>query len=142
MRDFFLHTVDLLLKGGAAAVGFLVGMTSLERRWAVLLLLLMAADCILGIIAAVKDGRHGKRIAAAGAKNALSKSAMLLILMLAYAMDWLVHEGNAMFFTAVCWFGLCSESLSLLKNLTLCGFPMPRIARVLAKQLAYAEPEA
>ena len=127
MRDFFLHTYDLLIRGGAAVMGFLHGMSTGEHRCGVLLLCLMAADYLTGLIAAVigKRRKSGKTIGMAGFRRLLHKAVMLLVLLLAAVLDWFIHDQNAMFFTAVCWMYIGSEALSLLENLRLCGVPVP-----------------
>ena len=130
MRDFLMHTYDLLLRGGAAVMGFFHGMGSGEHRCGILLLCLMAADYITGVIAAMlgkspKTGT-GKLSSAAGYKGLLHKGAMLLVLMLAAVLDWFIHDANAMFFSAVCWMYIGNEALSLMENLALCGVPVPK----------------
>ena len=127
MRDFFLHTYDLLIRGGAAVMGFLHGMSTGEHRCGVLLLCLMAADYLTGLIAAIMGKRRktGKTVHMAGFRRLLHKAVMLLVLLLAAVLDWFIHDQNAMFFTAVCWMYIGSEALSLLENLRLCGVPVP-----------------
>ena len=143
MRDFFVHTYDLLLRGGAAAMGFLQGITGPEHRGAVFLVILMAADYLTGIVAAARGkSRHtakGKLSSAAGYKGLLHKAAMLSVLLIAYGLDWLVHEGNAMFFTAVLWMYTGNECLSLLENLALCGVPVPARLRSMLESLSGGE---
>ena len=140
MRDFLMHTYDLLLRGGAAVMGFFHGMGSGEHRCGILLLCLMAADYITGVIAAMlgkspKTGT-GKLSSAAGYKGILHKGAMLLVLMLAAVLDWFIHDANAMFFSAVCWMYIGNEALSLMENLALCGVPVPKRLRRHLEQFA------
>ena len=140
MRDFLMHTYDLLLRGGAAVMGFFHGMGSGEHRCGILLLCLMAADYITGVIAAMlgkspKTGA-GRLSSAAGYKGLLHKGAMLLVLMLAAVLDWFIHDGNAMFFSAVCWMYIGNEALSLMENLALCGVPVPKRLRRHLEQFA------
>lgn len=140
MRDFLMHTYDLLLRGGAAVMGFFHGMGSGEHRCGILLLCLMAADYITGVIAAMlgkspKTGT-GKLSSAAGYKGLLHKGAMLLVLMLAAVLDWFIHDANAMFFSAVCWMYIGNEALSLMENLALCGVPVPKRLRRHLEQFA------
>ena len=140
MRDFLMHTYDLLLRGGAAVMGFFHGMGSGEHRCGILLLCLMAADYITGVIAAMlgkspKTGT-GKLSSAAGYKGLLHKGAMLLVLMLAAVLDWFIHDANDMFFSAVCWMYIGNEALSLMENLALCGVPVPKRLRRHLEQFA------
>ncbi len=140
MRDLLLHTYDLLLRGGAAVLGFLSGMSTGQRRGSLLLALLMAADYLTGLIAAAR-GRSpatagGKLDSAAGFRGLLHKAAMLAVLLLCLGLDWLLSEGNAMFYTAVLWMYISNECLSLLENLALCGVPVPARLRALLEKLS------
>lgn len=130
MRDFFAHTFDLLLKGLAAAGGFLAGVSGNgSRRCVVLLAVLMVADYVSGVVAGAlgksdKTAR-GKLSSSAGWKGLLRKCVILLMVCLAYALDWFVNQGNVLFLTAVAWFYIGNEALSLVENLALCGVPIP-----------------
>lgn len=130
MRDFFMHTYDLLLRGGAAIMGFFHGIGTGEHRCCLLLLCLMAADYITGIVAALlcksPKTTRGRLSSSAGFKGLLYKAGMLLVLFLAACLDWFIHDQNTMFFSAVCWMYIGNEALSLLENLTLCGVPVPK----------------
>lgn len=143
MRDFFVHTYDLLLRGGAAVMGFLQGIARSECREAVFLVILMAADYLTGIVAAARGkSRHtanGKLSSTAGYKGLLHKAAMLSVLLIAYGLDWLAQEGNAMFFTAVLWMYISNECLSLLENLALCGIPVPARLRSMLESFSGGE---
>ena len=129
MRDFLIHTYDLLLKGSAAIVGFFHGMTSGNHRSAVLLLCLMAADYLTGLIAAwlnkSRKTKTGKLSSAAAFRGLLRKALMVLVLVISAVLDWFIGDHNAMFFTAVCWMYIGSEALSLLENMALCDIPVP-----------------
>lgn len=131
-----IHTGDLLLRGGAAAAGFCYGMLNGQGRSAVLLAALMVADYISGIVAAAlgqsPNSAHGKLDSEAGARGLLKKGMILLVVGLSAVLDWYINEGNAMFLTAVLWFYISNEALSLLENLSYCGVPIPRrLARML-----------
>ena len=71
----------------------------------------------------------------------MKKAAMLGVLCLSHGLDWVLHEGNAMFFTAVCWMYISNESLSLLENLALCGVPVPARLKAMLEKLSAQEPE-
>ena len=138
MRELIAQTHDLLLKGGAAVAGFFHGMTTGDNRSAVLLVALMAADVVSGTVAAAlgksrKTG-GGRLDSAAAGKGLLRKGLMLLVVLLAYVLDWMMNEENRMFSTAAIWFYIGTEGLSLLENLALCGVPVPaKIRRMLEK---------
>lgn len=143
MREFLAQTHDLLLKGGAAVVGFFHGMTVGDNRSAALLAALMAADYLSGVVAAAlgksKKSARGKLSSSAGAKGLLRKALILMVVCLAYVLDWFANEGNAMFSTAVVWFYIGNEGLSLLENLARCGVPVPAKLRSLLEKAAEDE---
>ncbi len=145
MRDFFLHTYDLLLRGIAAVMGFLRGISTGGGRGAVLLLILMTADYITGLIAAARGRSRktpgGHLSSAAGFSGLMKKAAMLGVLLLSHGLDWVVHEGGSMFFTAVLWMYISNEGLSLLENLALCGIPVPARLRQMLEKLSGREAE-
>ncbi len=144
MRDFFVHTYDLLMRGGAAIAGFLRGLEGGDHRSALLLAVLMAADYLTGIIAAARGASRksasGRLSSTAGFTGLLKKAAMIGVLLLCCGLDWLTQEGNTMFFSAVCWMYISNESLSLLENLALCGVPVPQWLRRMLEKLSAAEP--
>lgn len=130
MRDFFAHTFDMLLKGLSAAGGFVLGMVGGEgRRYVFLLLILMVTDYITGLVAASlgKSPKTpgGKLSSKAGAKGIAGKGIVLLMVGLAHGLDLFVNRGNSMFLSAVAWFYIGNEALSLVENLALCGVPIP-----------------
>lgn len=143
MREFWEHTQDLLLRGGAAVAGFFHGMASGSNRSAVLLLVLIVADYLSGIVAAAlgrsKKSAHGRLSSEAGWKGLLRKAMMLMVVAIAYLLDLFVNEGNAMFSTATVWFYISNEGLSLLENLALCGIPIPRRLRGMLEKLGEEE---
>ena len=126
MRNFFAHTFDLLLKGLAAAGGFLAAVSGNgSRRCVILLAVLMVADYISGVVAtALGRGDHSSR-GDTGWKSLLRKGILLLTVVLAYAVDLYVNQGNDMFLAAAVWFHISNEALSLAENLALCGVPIP-----------------
>lgn len=143
MREFLAQTHDLLLKGGAAVVGFFHGMAGGANRSAFLLALLMAADYVSGVVAAAMKKSpktaHGRLSSEAGWKGLLRKALILVVVCFSYLLDLLVNEGNSMFFTATVWFYIGNEGLSFLENLTLCGVPVPKKLRLLLEKTANEE---
>ena len=143
MRDFFSNTLDLLAGGGAAIAGFLHGMTSGQGRTALLLAALMGADYVSGVLAAAlgrsRKSAHGRLSSQAGWKGLLRKAVMLLAVGLSVLLDWYVGQGSAMFQTAVMWFYISNEALSLLENLGRCGVPIPKKLRDMLEELSKKE---
>ncbi len=145
MGSFLRHTWDLIVKGAMLAAGFFQGMVTGDNKAIVLLLALMIADYLSGVVAAIlKKSRKsvtGGLSSAAGAKGLLKKGLMLLVVLLAYALDDFIGQGNAMFQSAVTWFYISNETLSLLENLALAGVPIPRKLRAALERLAQEEDE-
>lgn len=145
MGSFLRHTWDLIVKGAMLAAGFFQGMVTGDNKAIVLLLALMIADYLSGVVAAfLKKSRKsvtGGLSSAAGAKGLLKKGLMLLVVLLAYALDDFIGQGNAMFQSAVTWFYISNEILSLLENLALAGVPIPRKLRAALERLAQEEDE-
>ena len=145
MRDFLANTLDLLAGGGAAIAGFLHGMTSGQGRTAILLAALMGADYVSGVLAAAlgrsRKSAHGRLSSQAGWKGLLRKAVILLAVGLSVLLDWYVGQGSAMFQTAVMWFYISNEALSLLENLGRCGVPIPKKLRDMLEELSKKDEE-
>ena len=146
MREFLTHTKDLLLRGGAAVGGFLHGLSAGNHGAAVLLVVLMIADYLSGVAAAAmgksSKSESGRLSSAAGLKGLWRKALMLVVVAVAYGLDWFANEGNAMFSTAAIFFYISNEGLSLLENLALCGVPVPKRLRGLLERLPQDEAES
>ena len=145
MGSFLRHTWDLVVKGAMLAGGFLRGMFAGDNKAIVLLLALMIADYLSGLVAAfLRKSRKsvaGGLSSTAGAKGLLKKGLMLLVVLLAYALDVFIGQGNAMFQSAVTWFYISNEILSLLENLAIAGVPIPRKLRSALERLSQEEQE-
>lgn len=146
MSEFWRHTWDLLLKGGVMISGLLAGMAHGSNPAILLLLALMVADYLSGLAAAFcrkSDKTPGGGLSSrAGSRGLLRKALMLLVVLLGYALDGFIGEGNAMFQSAVTWFYIGNESLSLLENLSACGVPIPERLRASLEELSQDRGEA
>ena len=146
MAAFWAYTWDLLVKSGLAAAGFLRGLNAASNGGLTLLFLLMIADYVTGIIAAAmgksRKTPHGGISSAAGAKGLLRKALSLLVVLLSALLDRFVNQGNAMFQTAVTWFYISNEAISLLENLARCGVPVPAKIRAMLEQMRSEEDAA
>ena len=144
MNEFFRHTWDLLLKCGVMISGFLAGMATRANPAILFLLALMVADYLTGVAAAIcrKSSKTpgGGLSSRAGMRGLLRKAMMLLVVLLGYALDRFIGEGNTMFQSAVTWFYISNEGISLLENLGACGVPIPRRIRAALEELAREEP--
>lgn len=139
MGSFLTYTWDLIVRGGSAAAGFLGGMNARANGGLTLLLLLMAADYVTGVIAAAlgksRHTAHGGISSEAGWKGLLRKALTLLVVLLSVLLDRFVNQGNAMFQSAVTWFYISNEAISLVENLARCGVPVPRKVRATLEQM-------
>lgn len=108
-----------------------------------MLAVLMTADYLSGVIAAAlgksSKSARGRLSSEAGAKGILKKAVILLAVGLACALDWYINEGNAMFSTAVIWFYISNEALSLIENLGRCGVPVPQKLKRMLEKMAEDE---
>ncbi len=134
MRSFIMFTKDLLLRGGAAAGGFLYGLEHSGKASAVLLAVLMIAEHISGIAAAALSGTAAAShesepvafLSRINAKGLWRKAMIIIVVAVAYALDWFINKDNTMFSSAAVWFYISSEGLSVLENLAKSGIPVPR----------------
>ncbi len=145
MGDFLRHTWDLLAKGLMLLFGFLQGMVTGQNRVIVLLVTLMVCDYVSGIVAGFlrksPNSQHGGLSSDAGWRGLLKKAMMMVVVLLAYVLDDFVGQHNAMFESAVTWFYIGNEGISLLENLALCGVPIPKVLRGALEKLAETDKE-
>ena len=146
MAGFLRSTWDLLVKGGMMAAGFLSGLKGEGNTSLILLVCLMAADYISGLAAAAlhKSDKtpSGGISSAAGWKGLLKKAMMLLVVLVAILLDRTSAEPTHMFQSAVTWFYISNEAISLVENLSAAGVPIPRRFRVLLEQTAREAPDS
>ena len=144
MRDFFANPLDLLAGGGAAIAGFLHGMTNGQGRTAILLAALMGADYVSGVLAAAlgrsRKTAHGRLSSQAGWKGLLRKAVILLVVNMLERKNLLTAASRGRK-TAVMWFYISNETLSLLENLGRCGVPIPKKLRDMLEELGKSEEE-
>ena len=144
MAGFLRSTWDLLVKGGMMAAGFLSGLKGEGNTSLVLLVCLMAADYVSGLAAAVlrKSDKTptGGLSSAAGWKGLLKKAMMLLVVLVAILLDRTSAEPTHMFQSAVTWFYISNEAISLVENLSAAGVPIPRRFRALLEQTVREAP--
>lgn len=143
MIGFLKSTWDLLVKGGMMAAGFLSGLKGEGSTSLVLLVCLMAADYLSGLAAALLHRSDktpsGGVSSAAGWKGLLKKAMMLLVVLVAVLLDRTSAQPTHMFQSAVTWFYISNEAISLVENLSKAGVPIPRRFRTLLEQTAREE---
>ncbi len=144
MIGFLKSTWDLLVKGGMMAVGFLRGLKGEGSTSLVLLVCLMAADYLSGLAAAMlhKSDKtpSGGISSEAGGKGLLKKAMILLVVLVAMLLDRTSAQPTHMFQSAVTWFYISNEAISLLENLSKAGVPIPRRFRTLLEQTTQEQP--
>lgn len=110
-------------KYGIAAIG--TGLTWLFGAWDTAILVLicfMVADYITGII----KGWYKKELSSdTGLKGIARKFLILLVLMVAVALDRLLNTGTWVFRTLACYFYIANEGLSILENAVELGLKIP-----------------
>ena len=98
------------------------------------LAVMMIADYITGVLRAAlgkSDKTSGGRLSAsAGFRGLLKKSLMLLAVLLSALLDDYAGA-NGVLRTAVIWFYICNEGLSVLENLAGMSVPVPQRLRAL-----------
>ena len=113
-----------VLKGTVAFLG--TALTWLFGTWDIaiaVLALFMVLDQITGVMRAKI---HKKLDSSVGAKGIFKKMTMLIVLIVAVALDRLINKGNWVFRTLVCYFYIANEGLSLLENCSSMGLPIPK----------------
>lgn len=131
MRDFFVHTYDLLLKGLSGLAGFVSGLFGTGAGKSVwLLAVMMIADYVASLAANLR-GRNISPADRSPGRPILKKIIVLLLVLLARGLDLAVNRGGDLFLPAVTWFYISNEALSLLSSLSRCGVPVPARLRKL-----------
>ena len=101
------------------------------------LIVFMAVDYITGVIAAMLE--H-KLSSAVGAKGILRKVLVLVIVGMAHTLDDFVIEGDEpLLRTAVIFFYLSNEGISILENATRLGLPVPEKLKSFLEQVKSKE---
>ena len=121
MKQFFVNTWATILRVGTALIAVFRGA---GQGMTVLAVMMIAA---LG----KSDKTSGGRLSAsAGFRGLLKKSLMLLAVLLSVLLDDYAGA-NDVLRTAVIWFYICNEGLSVLENLAGMGVPVPQRLRAL-----------
>jgi len=114
---------ELIFNSTVAGLG--IFFTYIFGGWDIVLIVLvsfMLMDYLTGVIAAFINHTVDSSI---GFKGILKKILILIILFLAVMLDRLLNEGTQVFRTAVCYFYIGNEGISILENVGKCGIPLP-----------------
>ena len=121
------------VNGSVAITGTVV--TFLFGGWDIALnslIVLMAVDYATGLM----KGYIKKDLSSAtSAKGLFKKIIIMLILIMAVALDRMVGTGEHMFRTLVCFFYISNECLSIIENATELGVPVPQQIQDALEQL-------
>lgn len=128
MREFW----DLVRLAIAALGGWLGWFVGGLDGLVIALVLFMAVDYVTGVLCAVQD----KRLNSSTGFRGLAKKVVILMLVgVANILDvQIVHQG-AVIRTAVIFFYLANEGISLLENAAHLGLPIPEKLRAVLEQL-------
>lgn len=97
------------------------------------LIAFVAVDYITGVLRAIVEKRLSSRI---GAKGIAKKVAIFLVVGIGHFMDTYLLDGTgATIRTAVIFFYIANEGISLLENATAIGLPVPEKLKDVLKQL-------
>lgn len=121
------------VNGSVAITGTVV--TFLFGGWDIVLnslIVLMAVDYATGLM----KGYIKKDLSSAtSAKGLFKKIIIMLILIMAVALDRMIGTGEHMFRTLVCFFYISNECLSIIENATELGVPVPQQIQDALEQL-------
>ena len=126
-------TWDKVLKALAAITGALAGLFGEWNTALTILVIVMAMDYITGVIVAVMhrspktDG--GGLSSKVGFIGLARKGFMILIVLLATLLDRAVGNSTMVFQTAMVFYYIANEGLSILENADLMGVPFPTFLR-------------
>ncbi|MBR2798937.1 MAG: phage holin family protein [Clostridia bacterium] len=126
-------TWDKVLKALAAITGALAGLFGEWNTALTILVIVMAMDYITGVIVAVMhrspktDG--GGLSSKVGFIGLARKGFMILIVLLATLLDRAVGNSAMVFQTAMVFYYIANEGLSILENADLIGAPFPTFLR-------------
>ncbi|HHU90853.1 MAG TPA: phage holin family protein [Clostridiaceae bacterium] len=131
MRDIW-NWIQLAFAAIGAFLGWFLGS---QDRFLYALLVFVAIDYITGVICAILDKKLSSEI---GGKGILKKILIFVMVGVAHILDTHIlgsSEGSGALRTAVIFFYLSNEGVSVLENAAYIGLPIPDKLRVVLKQL-------
>lgn len=130
---------DKVLKILAAIGGAIAGCFGGFDTIIIVLAAFMVVDYLCGVIVAwmgkSQKTDSGGLDSKVGAKGIAKKGLMILIVLVAALLDRALGTDQQVFRSAVIWFYLANEALSILENLALAGVPFPAILKKALEQL-------
>ena len=121
-----------LTRGVFASVGGALGWLFGDMTFMLFALLaLEIIDYVTGVMSAIAKKELSSRKSFLGI---LRKFAILLIVALGHLLDMLFHTGDA-FRTAVCFFYIANEAMSIIENAAMIGLPVPQVIKNVLAQI-------
>ncbi len=128
MKEFW-NTIQLILAAVGGWLGyFLGGCDGLVYA----LLLFVAADYITGVMCAIADKRLSSEI---GFKGICKKVLIFMLVGMAHILDLYIIGSGCVLRTAIIFFYISNEGVSLLENAAHLGLPVPEKMKYILKQL-------
>lgn len=128
MKEFWTSIQMVLTAVGGWLGWFLGGCDGLL----IALILFMAADYVTGVMCAVVDKRLSSTV---GFKGIFKKVLILMLVGIAHMLDAAVIGTGSVLRTAVIFFYISNEGVSLLENAAHLGLPIPEKLKAVLEQL-------
>lgn len=128
MKEFWTSIQMVLTAVGGWLDWFLGGCDGLL----IALILFMAVDYVTGVMCAVVDKRLSSTV---GFKGIFKKVLILMLAGIAHMLDAAVIGTGSVLRTAIIFFYLSNEGVSLLENATHLGLPVPEKLKAVLQQL-------
>lgn len=96
------------------------------------LLLFVVVDYLLGIMRAVLEKKLSSKV---GFKGIFKKLVIFLLVAIAHIIDINIIKTNSMLRTAIIFFYISNEGISILENVAALGLPVPKKLRDVLKQI-------
>ena len=128
MKEFWTSIQMVLTAVGGWLGWFLGGCDGLL----IALIIFMAVDYVTGVMCAVVDKRLSSTV---GFKGIFKKVLILMLVGIAHMLDAAVIGTGSVLRTAIIFFYLSNEGVSLLENATHLGLPVPEKLKAVLQQL-------
>ena len=124
----FVHTIQYIIASLGAVLGYLLG--DLDG-FIIALIVFVVADYVTGVVSAVVQKKISSRI---GFIGILKKMCIFIVVAIANVIDINLLE-HAILRTAVIFFYISNEGISLIENLSIIGVPVPEKIKDVLVQL-------
>lgn len=111
--------------------GIIVNLLGGWDIWLASMIVLMAADVIVGVIKAVMNRSEKSKSGGLSSKSmflgGLKKILILILIALGALLDLIVSPGNQYIRSTVAGYYIANETISILENVAACGVPLPQV---------------